>query len=105
MIVWMGFEQLFNSYYNTVGQPFPRHRRGQISRPGLHEILEYRQHVENAVAERFQNGDWRDSDLNVLELGLQHEQQHQGVLDADQQLPDGAGEFHARFPQTGQWVR
>ena len=40
---------LFNSYYNTLGQRQPREQRGLLTRPGLQEILAYRQHVDAAM--------------------------------------------------------
>lgn len=79
------FEYLFNSYYNSVGEQFPRHRRGQISRPGLAETLEYRDHVDTQLVKQFSTG--AESDLQalvpVVELGLQHEQQHQELMLTD----------------------
>jgi len=87
------FEVLFNSYYNTVGEQFPRHRRGLISRPTVAEIWQYRDTidacVENWIAtghtDNASNGDASsfDSLLDVLETGLHHEQQHQELMLTD----------------------
>ncbi|HEV3366145.1 MAG TPA: DinB family protein, partial [Acidimicrobiales bacterium] len=44
------FAYLFNSYYEGVGARYPRHDRGQLSRPGINEIAEYRAHVDHAMA-------------------------------------------------------
>ncbi len=77
------FERLFNSYYNSVGQPFPRHRRGHLSRPGLDETLQYRQHVDNLVSELIDSDTLSDAQLSVIELGLNHEQQHQELMLTD----------------------
>ncbi len=77
------YEYLFNSYYNAVGKPFPRSRRGLLSRPGLAEIWEYRQYVDQKVAALLAD---RSSDREVqriVELGLQHEQQHQELILTD----------------------
>ncbi len=76
------FEYLFNSYYNTVGEQFPRHRRGQISRPGLPETLDYRRHVDQHMMELFSAGEF-DGRGHVIELGLHHEQQHQELILTD----------------------
>src|SRR5262245_15880305 len=40
------FRRLFNSYYDSVGEVFPRAKRGLLSRPSLNEILRYRSHVD-----------------------------------------------------------
>jgi ergothioneine biosynthesis protein EgtB len=77
-----GFRTLFNSYYNAVGEQYPRSRRGQLTRPGLGEILEYRDHVDRAMASLLDGGipeDVRD----LIELGLHHEQQHQELILTD----------------------
>ncbi len=77
------FEYLFNSYYNGVGAQFPRHRRGQMSRPSLAQVHGYRAHVDEAmVALLTAQGD--DAQLREhTVLGLNHEQQHQELLLTD----------------------
>jgi ergothioneine biosynthesis protein EgtB len=73
---------LFNSYYQSVGPMHARPRRGMLTRPGLDEVLAYRARVDDAVAERIARTD--DEGLAALvELGLQHEQQHQELLLTD----------------------
>ncbi|RMF38743.1 MAG: ergothioneine biosynthesis protein EgtB, partial [Planctomycetota bacterium] len=67
---------LFNSYYNTVGKQFPRPQRGLISRPGLADILNYRRHVDTAIEQRLQSQEIPAELLPIIEIGLQHEQQH-----------------------------
>jgi len=79
------FEVLFNSYYETVGEQFPRPRRGLLSRPTVAEVFAYRRHVDRCMDEFLQTADEQgDSDLLcVVELGLQHEQQHQELMLTD----------------------
>lgn len=73
---------LFNSYYQSVGPMHARPRRGLITRPALDEVYAYRARVDDAIAERIARGD--DEALPVLiELGVQHEQQHQELLLTD----------------------
>lgn len=69
---------LFNSYYVQVGDRHPRPYRGLLSRPSLDEVLAYRRHVDAAMERLFDGSseDWAD----LLELGLQHEQQHQELI-------------------------
>lgn len=77
------FEYLFNSYYNTVGEQFPRHRRGQVSRPTLQETLEYRQRIDGHVNRLLDGDRLNESQRQVLTIGLQHEQQHQELMLTD----------------------
>ena len=84
-----GFGYLFNSYYNAIGERVPRPMRGRITRPGLEEILEYRRHVDAAVLEVLAStsdprGASSDPEIGrLLELGLNHEQQHQELMRTD----------------------
>ncbi|HEU4671181.1 MAG TPA: ergothioneine biosynthesis protein EgtB [Dyella sp.] len=77
-----GWMVLFNSYYQSVGPMHARPRRGLLSRPSLQEVFDYRCYVDEAVGEWLEAGD--DPDLPALvELGLNHEQQHQELLLTD----------------------
>jgi ergothioneine biosynthesis protein EgtB len=83
---------LFNSYYEAVGARHPRPQRGLLSRPGIGEVLAWRQRVDRALAQlppllERQPAPRRQASLALLELGLQHEQQHQELLLMD--LLDG----------------
>ena len=73
---------LFNSYYQTVGPMHARPRRGLLSRPSLDEVLDYRRRIEEAVAARLHAG-LDEAGEAIVELGLQHEQQHQELLLTD----------------------
>ena len=73
------FGYIFNSYYETVGSRQPRDQRGVISRPGVGEVADYRAHVDKAMAELFESQP-SDQALSLIELGLNHEQQHQELL-------------------------
>jgi ergothioneine biosynthesis protein EgtB len=68
---------LFNSYYNALGARHPRPERGMLSRPSLQEVRAYREHVDHAIL------DAKDVPLALIELGLQHEQQHQELVLTD----------------------
>jgi ergothioneine biosynthesis protein EgtB len=78
------FRFLFNSYYNSVGDQYPRPRRGLLSRPSLSEVLAYRAHVDGRVLALLSDGEEVPAGLrDVIELGLQHEQQHQELILTD----------------------
>ena len=77
------YRVLFNSYYNAVGERHPRPERGMLSRPPLEEVLAYRNHVD-AAALRLVSADTRPPQVErLIELGLQHEQQHQELILTD----------------------
>ena len=80
-----GFRVLFNSYYNGVGDKYPRPMRGLISRPSLQEVLAYRRQVNARVLDVIARiGDVERMELaQLISLGLQHEQQHQELLLSD----------------------
>jgi len=78
---------LFNSYYDAVGARHPRPQRGLLSRPSLGEVLGWRQRLDRAVQALLGQLEPGDPQLELVELGLQHEQQHQELLLMD--LLDG----------------
>ena len=79
------YAYLFNSYYNTVGEQFPRAERGLLTRPTVAEAWQYRKAVEQAVVALIEqmSEDKLHEIADVLELGLQHEQQHQELMLTD----------------------
>jgi ergothioneine biosynthesis protein EgtB len=73
------YGEIFNSYYLGLGTPFARAERGVLSRPRIDEIMTYRAHVDAAMQDALKSGEhdkW-------IELGLNHEQQHQELLLTD----------------------
>ena len=75
------FAYLFNSYYEAEGARHSRAARGLITRPSLVEVHAYRAHVEAALDAHWNN--LPETALELLELGIQHEQQHQELLLTD----------------------
>jgi ergothioneine biosynthesis protein EgtB len=75
---------LFNSYYVAAGPRHPRPERGLLTRPTVEEVLAYRRWVEEALAQLLDApAALRPEVEGLLELGLQHEQQHQELLLTD----------------------
>lgn len=76
------YDTLFNSYYQTHGVPFPRAARGLLARPTVEQVYAYRAHIDRAMEALL--GDppagAGDEIARRVELGLQHEQQHQELL-------------------------
>ena len=82
------FEHLFNSYYNGVGTPFPRPKRGALSRPTVEEVFAYRAHVDAAMRALLHREDAQVQ--SRIALGCQHEQQHQELIVTDVKANLGA---------------
>jgi ergothioneine biosynthesis protein EgtB len=79
------FALLFNSYYNAIGPRWPRPHRGLLSRPPVAEVYRYRKYVDQHMAELFQPA-FQDVFREIaapIDLGLNHEQQHQELILTD----------------------
>jgi ergothioneine biosynthesis protein EgtB len=75
------FQYLFNSYYKQLGSHPNRGSRGLMSRPSLERVHAYRSHVDAAVLSLLEHAG--DEVLTLVELGLNHEQQHQELILTD----------------------
>jgi ergothioneine biosynthesis protein EgtB len=76
------FRNLFNSYYNAVGDRPLRALRHTLSRPTLDEVRAYRSHVDDAMVRLLQR-DLGSEVLDLVSLGMNHEQQHQELILTD----------------------
>jgi ergothioneine biosynthesis protein EgtB len=78
------YAYLFNSYYNAVGERWPRSSRGLLSRPTVNEVYAYRRAVDQRVLDLLAAATQAGQALaaTVL-LGIHHEQQHQELLLTD----------------------
>ena len=78
------FAYLFNSYYEQAGPRHPRPQRGMLTRPSATEVVAYRHHVDEAMADFLGAADALiPAQADLIELGLHHEQQHQELLLTD----------------------
>jgi ergothioneine biosynthesis protein EgtB len=75
------YKYLFNSYYKQLGSHPYRGARGLMSRPSLNEIHAYRSHVDEAMLRHLDSVNEQTAAL--VELGLNHEQQHQELILTD----------------------
>jgi ergothioneine biosynthesis protein EgtB len=73
------FSFLFNSYYNNVGTRVLRPSRGLMTRPSVNEVYKYRKHVTDAMV-AFLNTNPNEEILAIIEIGINHEEQHQELL-------------------------
>jgi len=79
------FGYLFNSYYDAIGDRWPRAQRGLLSRPTVAEVYDYRRAVDEQILALIDTVDEPALQLiaSVIELGWNHEQQHQELLVTD----------------------
>jgi ergothioneine biosynthesis protein EgtB len=79
------YAYLFNSYYNAVGPQFFRPHRGLVTRPGVAAVGEYRAHVDRAMRDLLEGRAPLKAEIPtaVVELGLNHEEQHQELILTD----------------------
>jgi ergothioneine biosynthesis protein EgtB len=76
------FAYLFNSYYNNAGERVLRPNRGLMTRPTVEQIMAYRKHVTDSITELLEK-DPSSKILDLIEIGIHHEQQHQELLAYD----------------------
>ena len=76
------FRNLFNSYYNAVGDRPLRALRHILSRPSLDEVHAYRGYVDEAMVHLLID-DCRRAAVELMTLGINHEQQHQELIVTD----------------------
>jgi ergothioneine biosynthesis protein EgtB len=77
---------LFNSYYVQAGERHCRAQRGWLSRPTVRQVMAYREHVDQGMARLLADRDRLEGDPAIgelVELGLNHEQQHQELMLTD----------------------
>ena len=76
------FPFLFNSYYVSAGDRWVRAHRGNLTRPSVKEIYDYRSYVNKAMAGLLDeiSSSWTEELQYIFDVGLQHEQQHQELL-------------------------
>ncbi|MDT9599467.1 ergothioneine biosynthesis protein EgtB [Sphingosinicella rhizophila] len=89
---------LFNSYYEGEGDRIARAKRGMLSRPSLAEVQNYRGHVDAALLDALSG--LPAEALNLVELGLHHEQQHQELM-----LMDMLATFASNPLLPSAWLR
>jgi hypothetical protein len=79
------FPFLFNSYYVAAGPRHARPQRGLITRPNADDVAAYRAHVDAAIERLIETTADNDADrvFSIVEIGLNHEQQHQELLLTD----------------------
>ena len=97
------FEYCFNSYYESVGPRHPRPKRGLLTRPSGHEVRAYRASVDEAL-DRLFDTPLPPEAAELIELGINHEQQHQELLLTDILSLFAAGPLKPAYRQASPGV-
>ena len=96
------YNYLFNSYYLQTGEPHCRNKRGSLSRPTIDEVFEYREYVNQHMLDFIDHSSesdftkWKD----VIEIGLNHEQQHQELLLTDLKYMFSQNPLHPIYKES-----
>jgi ergothioneine biosynthesis protein EgtB len=77
------FGFLFNSYYNSIGDRTERDRRGDLSRPTVRQVFDYRKHVDALMMQLLSSSSVSAELEELVVLGVNHEQQHQELFLTD----------------------
>ena len=91
---------LFNSYYESEGAHLARPQRGSLSRPTVAEVMAYRAHVDESMR-RMLKEPLEPAVAALVELGMQHEQQHQELLITDIKYILGHNPLHPAYDPLG----
>lgn len=77
------FCYLFNSYYNYIGERISRDKRGRVEGPKIDRVYDYRHFVTESIVQMVSDLPDHSQLLSLIELGINHEQQHQELLRTD----------------------
>ena len=77
------FAFVFNSYYESVGEKVVRTNRGNLSRPGVKQIYDYRAYVTKVLIDFLTENEISKELEDVIQIGVHHEKQHQELLLTD----------------------
>lgn len=77
------FNYCFNSYYESQGARHPRPKRGLLTRPSIERVFAYRAHVDDGLKALMSRTEDADAVSRLIEIGINHEQQHQELLLTD----------------------
>jgi len=103
------YHHLFNSYYQTIGSPFARSNRGLLTRPTVNEVRQYRRCIDERIQCLLENLDKMEAQQKItliqrLELGLNHEQQHQELMLTDIKHIFSSNPLHPAYSKCAQLI-
>ena len=77
------FQQMFNSYYEALGERVARHERGLMTRPTIEDVMAYRQEIDRRMVDHLSRGLTSGHERYLFTLGLHHDEQHQELFAMD----------------------
>ncbi|WP_424963240.1 ergothioneine biosynthesis protein EgtB [Ekhidna sp.] len=96
---------LFNSYYISAGERWTRANRGQLTRPTVKEVFEYRAYVDQAMSQFLERKEFSKEISEVVVLGCNHEQQHQELFLYDIKRILGDNPLYPPYTQKARKVK
>lgn len=94
------YNYIFNSYYQDVGNPFPRPKRGTLSRPTVSEVYEFRKYINDSMLNVLENVMDNETLRTLTVLGGNHEQQHQELMMTDLKHNFGSNPMFPAYKRT-----
>ena len=94
------YPYLFNSYYISAGERWTRANRGQLTRPTVDQIFDYRKYVDEKMQEFLDTRKVDESIVKLIELGCNHEQQHQELFLYDIKRILGDNPLHPEYKKV-----
>lgn len=77
------FQQMFNSYYEALGERVARHERGLMTRPSIEDVMAYRHEIDRRMVDLLSRGLTGGHERYLFTLGLHHDEQHQELFAMD----------------------
>jgi ergothioneine biosynthesis protein EgtB len=99
------FAYLYNSYYVSAGPRAARPQRGLVTRPSAAEVTAHRAHVDDAVVRLIESTPDLERIAPIIEIGLNHEQQHQELLLTDILHAFSLNPTHPAYDPQWDWPR
>lgn len=91
------FRKIFNSYYKGLGEHWVQGERGRLSRPSVSEVKSYRQAIDESILEHIKKNKNDSAKMELIELAINHEEQHQELLLMDIKNILGTNPMHPAY--------
>lgn len=89
--------KIYNSYYKGLGEHWVQEKRGELSRPTVREVYEYRRIIDQQVVELLRKREGEPELYRMIEVAINHEEQHQELLLMDIKQIFAANPLEVRY--------